>query len=62
MIDHPEFFRTQREARIQHAPWAEQRHLDRAAGFIAGLFIVMSGTLVAFALCVRIVRALGGAS
>jgi hypothetical protein len=34
-----EFVRTQREAGIDGAPWADQAALDRAAGFLIGLVI-----------------------
>lgn len=61
MIDSPEFFRTQREARIHYAPWADQRELDRAAGVIAGVFFVLTSALLVLALCGWVLRLLGGA-
>lgn len=61
MIDSPEFFRTQREARIHHAPWADQRHIERAAGIIAGMLIVISAALGMVAICGIALRVLGGA-
>jgi hypothetical protein len=60
MIDSPDFFRTQREARIHHAPWADQQHLEHAAGIIAGMFVVVSGALGMLAVCAIALRVLGG--
>ena len=50
-----EFVRTQREAGIDGAPWADQTALDRAAGFVIGLVIPFA---VFFAVLALLSRAL----
>lgn len=55
-----EFFRTQREAGIHHAPWADQDVLDRAAGVVAGVIFVAVGGAVFMTLCAGLLRLLAG--
>lgn len=55
-----EFFRTQAEAGIQFAPWAENVELQRAAGWFIGVLSVGLGAAVVMGLCAGLLRLLAG--
>jgi hypothetical protein len=55
-----EFFRTQREAGIHFAPWAENAELQRAAGVAAGVAMVGITSAVVMMLCAYLLRLLAG--
>lgn len=55
-----EFYRTQREAGIHFAPWADNAELQRAAGVAIGIIIVAGGSAVIMALCAGLLRLLAG--
>lgn len=57
-----EFYRTQREAGIHFAPWADNAELQRAAGVAIGIIIVAGGSAVIMALCAGLLRLLVGAA
>lgn len=57
-----EFYRTQREAGIHFAPWADNAELQRAAGVAIGIIIVAAGSAVIMALCAGLLRLLVGAA
>lgn len=55
-----EFFRTQREAGIYHAPWADNDALQRGAGIVAGVMFVAAGGFVVMSFCAGLLRLLAG--
>ena len=55
-----EFFRTQRDAGIQCTPWAESVELQRAAGWLLGVFSVGLGAAVVVMLCAGLLKLLAG--
>ena len=57
-----EFYRTQREAGIYFAPWADNATLQRAAGAAIGIIVVGIGAAVVMALCAGLLRLLVGAA
>jgi hypothetical protein len=62
MIEAKEFYRTQREAGIHWAPWAENIQIARALGALIGIFMVAGGAMVIALLCAGVLRAMVGAS
>lgn len=57
-----EFYRTQREAGIHFAPWADNAELQRAAGVAIGIIIVAAGSAVIMAVFAGLLRLLVGAA
>lgn len=53
-----EFFRTQREAGIYHAPWADNADLQRAAGVAMGVILVGVSTAIMMAVLSGLLRLL----
>ncbi len=53
-----EFFRTQREAGIYHAPWADSADLQRAAGAVVGVLAVGIGMALIMSFCAGLLRLL----
>lgn len=53
-----EFFRTQREAGIYHAPWADNADLQRAAGAVVGVLVVGVGAAFVMSFCAGLLRLL----
>ena len=58
----PESFRTQREAGIESAPWADNLDMPRAAGAIVGLVMVGIMAAVVMAFFAGLLRLLVGAA
>ena len=55
-----EFYRTQAEAGIQFAPWADSAQLQRAAGVAIGIIAVGVSTAVVMAFFAGLLRLLAG--
>jgi hypothetical protein len=55
-----EFFRTQAEAGIQFAPWADNAQLQRAAGVAIGIIAVGVSAAVVMAFFAGLLRLLAG--
>lgn len=55
-----EFYRTQAEAGIQFAPWADNAQLQRAAGVAIGIIAVGVITAVVMAFFAGLLRLLAG--
>jgi hypothetical protein len=55
-----EFYRTQSEAGIQFAPWADNAQLQRAAGVAIGIIAVGVSTAVVMAFFAGLLRLLVG--
>lgn len=62
MIEAKEFYRSMREAGIQHAPWSESAYVQRACGTLIGICLVGTGALIFMALCARLLHALAGSA
>ena len=55
-----EFYRTQAEAGIQFAPWADNAQLQRAAGVAVGIIAVGVSAAVVMAFFAGLLRLLAG--